>query len=466
MKELNPVRALMIGAGQRGAEVYGEYARRHPGQLRFVAVAEPDRQRLDNFSQAHQIPDNAQFTDWQDLLTTGLPAEAAFVCTQDQMHTGPAMAAMQAGYHVLLEKPMATTERECRELVDCADSQGRQLHVAHVLRYTPHFQTMRSILQSGVLGQIIHIAHAENVSWWHMAHSYVRGNWRKTSASAPMILAKCCHDLDILLWLLQDSCSQLYSSGGLRHFRPENAPPDAPERCLEGCPAAESCPFYAPFIYETLTPFWRSLRDSTDSKRYQYLFELRLRQSGMLDAMAKLLPDLRQVTEYQGWPVSVVSQHPDRENIRRALQTGPYGRCVYHCDNDVVDHQVVDLTFKSGITATLTMHGFSHLEGRTTRIQGSLGELQAFLGQGGGWIEICEHRSGHQTRYQTGTDPARGHGGGDEGLMHAFVRSLQEEKSAKAQTLADQALASHLLAFSAERSRLEQRVIYDPGNSS
>lgn len=459
-----PVRAILVGAGQRGADVYGAYALRNPGQLKFVALAEPDQHRRDRFRRAHQIESSACASSWEQLLAGGVTAEAVFICTQDQQHTAPTTAALQAGYHVLLEKPMATNAEDCQRLVEAARQHQRQLHVAHVLRYTLHFQTMRLILTSGVLGQLVHIAHAENVSWWHMAHSYVRGNWRNQAESAPMILAKCCHDLDILLWLLQEPCTRLHSSGGLRHFRSENAPPGAPERCLDGCPAADSCPFYAPFIYQELAPLWRSLRDSSQSTLYRRLFDLRLQSPALIQTLAPIVPDLRQLSDYQGWPVSVVSQPTSAEALRKALETGPYGRCVYHCDNDVVDHQVVEMTFASGTTATLTMHGFSHLEGRTTRIQGALGELQAFLGQGGGWIEVTEHRSGRRQRYDTGTDPTRSHGGGDDGLMEAFVSSLKGSGDGPARTLADQALASHMLAFSAERSRLEQRVVLDPAS--
>jgi len=213
----NPIDAIMIGAGQRGADVYGAYALRHPEKIRFLAVAEPDVERRQQFAAQHQITPEYQFESWEHLLERGHPStgsgqrlgQAALVCTQDQQHTAPTLAALRAGYDVLLEKPMATTADECRQLVDVAEETGRQLHICHVLRFTKHFTKMREIIQSGVLGDIVNVSHRENVSWWHMAHSFVRGNWRKKEDSAPMILAKCCHDLDILIWMMGQNISHL-----------------------------------------------------------------------------------------------------------------------------------------------------------------------------------------------------------------------------------------------------------------
>jgi len=238
----SPIHAILIGAGQRGADVYGLYAQHHPDQICFAAVAEPDPARRARFAEQHQIPPQNQFESWEPLLAQPQFAQAAFVCTQDGQHTAPALAAMHAGYAVLLEKPMATTAEECIQLVRASEETGRPLHISHVLRYTKHFVKMREIIQSGALGQIVTVDHRENVSWWHMVHSYVRGNWRNSGESSPMILAKCCHDLDILLWLLDGHCVSLSSVGGLMHYRAENAPEGAPTRCLDGCPAADTCP--------------------------------------------------------------------------------------------------------------------------------------------------------------------------------------------------------------------------------
>jgi predicted dehydrogenase len=453
-----PIDAVLVGAGQRGAKDYGLYALRHPEALRFVAVAEPIQERRLRFSEEHQIPLQNQFTSWEDLLSEPQKGQAALICTQDQLHTAPTLAALQKGYHVLLEKPIATTPEECRLLISTAQETDRQLHVCHVLRYTKHFQTLRELVQSGILGQIVHIDHKENVSWWHMAHSYVRGNWAIEEESCPMILAKCCHDFDILLWILDGTCLQLNSIGDLRHFRPEHAPEDAPERCLDGCPVSDTCPYYAPFIYIDLLPLWRTI-ESTSSGLAKWAAFAQVRFPWVIEVASKIFPQLRQVSNYRGWPRSILTLDPTPKNLYEALLTGPYGRCVYRCGNDVVDHQVVMMEFEGGISVTLTMHGHSHIEGRTTKIEGSQASLEASFSLGGSWVEVSDHRNGEITRYNTSAALQSSHSGGDEGLMSAFIDSLQGGKMAAARRNALQALDSHLLAFAAEESRTTQRTI-------
>ncbi len=452
-----PIQAILVGAGQRGSDVYGAYALKHPEQIQFVAVAEPNEERRARFASQHKIPAQNQYPSWDPLLEHPRLGQAALVCTQDQQHTAPALAALHAGYNVLLEKPMATTAGECRQLVATAEETGQQLHISHVLRYTRHFQTMREIIQAGDLGDVVTVSHRENVSWWHMAHSFVRGNWRRESDSAPMILAKCCHDLDILVWLLDGHCERLSSVGGLRHYRPENAPEGAPHHCLDGCPVRDTCPYYAPFIYEDLLPLWRNFAEGAKGLP-RWMAQAQERAPGLVKALGKVLPDVRQVSDYRGWPCSVVAHDPTPGNVRAALREGPYGRCVYHCDNDVVDHQVVAMQFEAGLSVTLTMHGHSHVEGRFTRIQGTRAELQAVFGFGGSWIEVGFHRSGEKKRYDT-SDANSGHGGGDDKFTAAFVKSLSAGDDAAALSTARQALESHLMAFAAEEARLEESVV-------
>jgi predicted dehydrogenase len=452
-----PIEAVLIGAGQRGAQVYGQYALQHPEKIVFTAVAEPDEIRRRRFAADHAIPPENVFESWETLFSRSQAGRAALICTQDQQHTAPALAAMQAGCDVLLEKPMATTAQECRSLVRASQEHGRQLHVCHVLRYTRHFETLRKVLMSGKLGQIINVDHRENVSWWHMAHSYVRGNWANRAASSPMILAKCCHDFDILLWLLDRECTQLTSTGSLLHFRPENAPEGAPDYCLDGCPAADDCPYFAPFIYLELLPLWRAVA-ATSTGLPRLVARGQLVSPQVVKLMSTIVTDLRRVSDYRDWPRSVVSQDPTPEKLEAALRRGPYGRCVYRCDNDVVDNQVVMMQFTDGIPVTLTMHGHSHLEGRATTIEGSLGSVKAFFGVGGAWVEVFEHRSGKRVRYNTSARRMEGHGGGDQGLMSSFVKSLRKEGEVPL-TTASQALESHLMAFAAETARLENRIV-------
>jgi predicted dehydrogenase len=451
------IHAVLIGAGQRGAEAFAPYALENLDRLRFVAVAEPDPSRRAGFAAQHQIPEENQFESWEALLSKPPMGKAALICTPDREHSRPAMAALQAGYHVLLEKPMAPTEEECRKLVDMANGTDRQLHVAHVLRYTRHFQKMHELLNSGVLGDMVNISHRENVSWWHMAHSYVRGNWADSAQSSPMILAKCCHDFDILAWMLGLDCQFLSSFGSLVHFRAEQAPPGATAFCLDGCPAAGTCPYYAPFIYVDLLPLWRSFA-GTAPLLPSLVAQAQEKAPGLVKILSLVEPVLGKAVDYRGWPCSVVSRNPTPENLLEALKKGPYGRCVYHCDNDVVDNQIVAMQFEGGLSVTLTMHGHSHLEGRTTRIEGSHGSLSAHFGVGGSWIVVNEHRSDQHTRFNTSAPIGEGHGGGDSALLAAFLDSISGDGK-HALSLADQALESHLLAFAAEAARLEKRVV-------
>ena len=218
------ITAVLFGAGLRGADAYGPYALVHPEELQFVAVAEPDPLRRERFATAHDIPKERQFSSWEEVITLPQLAEVVFNCTQDQMHYASGVAALEAGYDMLLEKPMTNTLGETVRLVQTAEDHGQLMQICHVLRYTPFFATLNEILRSGRLGEIVTVEHRENVAYWHMAHSFVRGNWRNQAESSPMILAKCCHDLDILYWNLCETVEYLQSFGSLRHFKPENAP--------------------------------------------------------------------------------------------------------------------------------------------------------------------------------------------------------------------------------------------------
>ncbi|MFX0125974.1 MAG: Gfo/Idh/MocA family oxidoreductase, partial [Candidatus Hodarchaeota archaeon] len=410
------------------------------------------------FAQAHSIPSSYQYNNWEDLLQSKL-AVAAFICTQDQMHTAPAMKALNLGYNVLLEKPMATKINECITLTKKAEEVKKQLRIAHVLRYTPFFGKIHEIIQSGQLGNVITIDHRENVSYWHMAHSFVRGHWAKEKSSSPMILAKSCHDLDILYWLVGSPPRYISSFGRLTHFKPENAPLGATNRCLDGCTVSDSCKYYAPRIYIDIIPLLRIAQIGASGK-LRFITNLALKHPQLFSKL-KNLPYFCRVNEYQGWPISTITEDLTTDGKWEALKKGPYGRCVYFADNDVVDHQVTIIEFENGATATFTMHGHSHLEGRTIRIDGTKGTLVGeFLSSGERLIfydhfnEAEEFILNQKMQYDT----SGGHGGGDRGLIDSFIKSLQgndEDPLTSAKT----SLESHLMAFAAEEARLTKRVI-------
>lgn len=425
---MKPVEFVLVGAGARGADSYAPYALQAPQDAKIIAVAEPDAQRRARVAAQHGIPAHRCYASYQELFAEPRLAEAALICTQDNMHVEPAVQAMRLGYHVLLEKPMAPSPQECTQLVMVSEQTKRHLVIGHVLRYTDFFAVLHDIVTSGRLGDLITVAHRENVSHWHMAHSFVRGNWRNKALSTPMILAKCCHDLDIMAWNINRECLKVASFGNLSHYRAENAPAGSTQRCLDGCAVEATCPWSAKRIYLDLEPF----------------------------------PDLQPLAQSRGqlpdmWPFNVLSYDTSYAARETALKNGPYGRCVFHCDNDVVDHQVVTMEFAGGLTASLTMHGMSHEEDRTMRYDGTKATLTGVFGKKGGRIEIHPHRG---TPEIIEVDGRSGHGGGDSGIMRGFVAAVRGE--AAPLSTASQSLASHLMAFAAEDARIARTVVDMP----
>jgi predicted dehydrogenase len=412
----NPIEVLVLGAGGRGTFAYAPYARENPQDLEITAVAEPDPERRARFAAMYEIPPERQFAAWDAALAAPQLAHAVINCTMDQMHVPSTLAALNAGYDVLLEKPMAVTPDDCRLLVNTAEKLGRMLQICHVLRYTSFFSKLYEIVNSGRLGRVMTIDHRENVSYWHMSHSFVRGNWRNLATSAPMILAKCCHDMDILVWIMQQRVARLSSFGRLTHYRAANAPPGVPQRCTDGCPIEKECPWYAPKLYGAL--------------------------EGVPEISRFMVMAMNGAT------------HPAHERWEM-LKNSPYGRCVYHCDNDVVDHQTINMEFEDGTTCTFTMHGHSDKEGRTMRYDGSRATLYGdFYDETE--IRICDHGSDRVEVIRP--DSGGGHGGGDGGIIRDFVKAMRGQTSPH-QTTARVSLESHLMCFAAEEARTQNKVV-------
>jgi predicted dehydrogenase len=410
-----PLDAVLLGAGLRGRHVYGRWALAHPGALRIVAVAEPDVARRAAVAREHGIPARDVADDWRTLLARPRLAAVAIVATGDTLHVEPALAALGAGYHVLLEKPIAPDAADCARIVAAADASARILQIAHVLRYTPFYGRVHEIVASGRIGRILGIDMQENVAWWHYAHSYVRGKFRNRKLAAPIVLAKTCHDLDLMIWFAGARPRRVSSFGTLSHFRSESAPPGAPLRCSDGCPVQATCPYDAVAYY--------------------------------------LTPDERQA---RWWPFSDVSPDPARAARREALERGPYGACVYRADNDVPDHQVLAVEFENGVSATFTMNGVASDERRTIHLAGSAGELRGVLHEG--WIEVRRHGSDGVERIEVGGSPLD-HFGGDPGLLEHFASVAARGRPEEVRASGAVALESHLLGFAAEESRLAGRTV-------
>lgn len=408
---MKKVSAIVLGAGSRG-NAYAEYSLNCPDELVIVGVAEPDEKKRNLFAEKYHVPKENCFAGWKQALDRPKMADAAFICTMDEMHTQPAIQALSKGYHVLLEKPMSNTRKECLAIERAARQSGQVLTVCHVLRYTSFYRTLKQLIEQDAVGEVVSVDQIENVGYWHQAHSFVRGNWRSSFQTSPMILQKSCHDLDIISWLIGKSCEWVSSFGSLRHFKAENRPKDAPDNCMEGCPHSGGCPYYAPKIY---------LTGNTE------------------------------------WPVDVLTTDLTPEGIKRALKEGPYGRCVYACDNDVVDHQVVIMEYEGGVTASFTMTAFTTDRSRQLKIMGTKGQIIADMAV----KEVSLHRFGEEEiKVPVGLSEADqfGHGGGDYGIVKNFIGLVNGEGDNL--TSAAASLQSHLMCFAAEQSRLEHRAVY------
>ncbi len=416
-----PVTVAILGLGGRGRLVYAPYARNHPDEMKIVAVADIEPERMKAVAEEYGVPAAQCYASAEELLAQPKLADAVLVCTQDRQHFDHTIPALKKGYHVLLEKPISPSLEECIEIARVAKENDRLVTVCHVLRFAPLYATLRKMLQDGEIGKIVSVEHAENVGYWHMAHSFVRGNWRKKAETSPMILAKSCHDMDLIAFLMDDECLRVSSYGSLMQFRPEAAPEGAAKRCLNGCKAKDNCPYDCEKIY-IHSPF--GTRGTKDI-----------------------------------WPLAILSPEDISEPaIYKALQEGPYGKCVFHCDNDVVDHQVVNMEFASGATASFTMCGCTAEMMRKTRIMGTLGEITADQEK----IQIAKY--GQPVRVipmEEISEDTYGHGGGDVRMMKEFLDLIASGGTAAGSSLSsiDRSIMSHKMAFAAEESRLTHRSI-------
>jgi predicted dehydrogenase len=434
-----PVRLGVIGAGIRGGDIYGGWCLRNPTRGHVVAVADPDPARREVVGRQHGVPAERRHATWPELLAEPDGLDAVIVATPDHQHVDVTVAALEAGLDVLLEKPIAPDPAGLEEIRVAALRSDAAVTVAHVLRYSPLVRRLVDTLRSGAIGQLRGIEHAENVGYWHFAHSYVRGRSSRSDRSGPLILTKGCHDLDLIRWLADAPCASVTSHGHLGHFHAANAPAGAPRYCLDGCPVEETCAFHAGRYYVDVF----SGRDS--------------------------------------WSTRSLTDDPSDAGRLAALRRSPLGRCVYRCDNDVVDHQVAVLTFEGGVTATMTVTAFSAEDTRTVRLFGTLGELRMHLTRG----ELTLPRflpAPHLARpsgatdgptprperpatvmQDLGIDPADAHGSGDAPLMLEFTdtvrRRLRGDRSVDTATSLERSLESHDIAFAAEESRREGRTV-------
>lgn len=411
-----PITAITCGAGSRG-NVYGNYAAAFPDQIRIIGVAEPIAIRNERYAKKHSIPDDNRFITWEDVLKRPKFADALIITMPDHLHYEPCMQALALGYDVLLEKPMAQTEKECRDILAMTRKTGRIVAVCHVLRYSPYFIRMKKLIGEGAIGEVVSFQHLEPIEHIHMSHSYVRGNWHDSKATTPIILAKSCHDLDILRWMIGKKCDSISAMGNLKWFRSENAPEGSTARCMDGCAIEADCPYSALQIYSR-------------GKGWTYVFDL---------------PDDPAQRE---------------EAILGYLRTTNYGRCVYRMENDQPDHYITNILFDGGITASFSMEAFTSYAGRRTRVMGSMGDMTGDMTE----LSVTDFRTNKTVKLIPKAEDVEnyknsGHGGGDWFLMRDFVTAVANQDPGCLTSTIEQSIESHIMGFAAEKSRVLGRSV-------
>ncbi|MFZ4777125.1 MAG: Gfo/Idh/MocA family protein [Terrimicrobiaceae bacterium] len=405
----SPKTIAILGAGGRGAG-FAELIKRYAYLGKVTAVAEPREAYREAIALAHDIPRHQAFSDWREFVALPAMADAVVIATMDQDHVGPAVACMELGYDVLLEKPMATTIEDCRAIEAAQRRTGRMVGVCHSLRYQKGFRKVQELIAGGAIGELVTLDQVEQVTYWHQAHSFVRGNWGKEADATFMLMAKSCHDIDYIAYLVGRPCLKVSSFGGLNYFRRDKAPAGSAERCTDGCPLEPACAYSAIKAYV--------------------------------------------LGNREVWPACVPSADHSYEAHMGAIRTGPYGRCVWKCDNDVVDHQTVSMLFEGDVTATFTMTAFSKDHGRMLRAHGTLGDLR-FDERA---IAIKTFADNNVNRIDLGEETG-GHGGGDAHVIREWLIALHSRDDRHLLANAQESLKTHSIVFAAEKSRREGRMV-------
>lgn len=411
----------IIGCGSRGANAYGKHMFAEKDKFRVVALCDIAEAALKTAAAEFGIASENCFSSGEAFFAEKR-ADVLVIATQDRDHVRMCVKAMELGYDVLLEKPISPEKEELYSLLEAQKKYNKKVVVCHVLRYAPAFVKIKEILSSGAIGRLVRMEAIENVAYWHQAHSFVRGNWRNEKETSPMLMQKCCHDLDLIQYYIGSKCESVYSVGDLSFFHRGNQPDGAADRCAD-CPYVLTCPYSAERLYVE-----------------------RFKANSCV----------------QGWPYDVVDSHRPitEESLRKAYREGPYGRCVFACDNDVVDNQTVDMRFENGVKATLTMTAFTYYQGRRYVFHGTYGELE--LDEQTHAIRLSVYGQENRT-FDTDEiikqqmKDTFGHGGGDYCLVQSFYEVLSGDTPV--QTGLEASVESHLIAVAAERSRKSGKIV-------
>lgn len=417
---MRKIRVIIIGAGGRGVRYANEMLKMQD-KYEIVGMADPSVVRQRRFQEKYGVLPEKCFASWKDILSQPKMADVAVIATMDNMHYHPALRAIELGYDLLLEKPVAQTAQECVDIANAAKKKGVNVLVCHVLRYSPFYGKVKELVLAGTIGEVISIEQVEGIGNMHFAHNYVRGNWHCEAETTPMLLAKSCHDLDIIQWMLDKSCKYVSSFGSLRHFTAENAPQGAPDRCVDGgCPVEDSCPY-------------NCIRHYYDDKT-----------------------NTRRKAVSRGFVKDFV---PTDEEVMNALRCNDYGLCVYHANNDVLDHQIVSMEFEDGVTATLTVNAFNK-GGRYIRIYGTKGEIFAHMADTEIHVYTFEDKASRTVPVPKTTESIDGgHGGGDRGIVEEMYEYLSGTYEGFRAADITTSVSNHLIGFAAEEARHRRTVV-------
>lgn len=426
MMENKPITAIIVGAGHRSF-VYSELAKTNPEMLKIVGVADPNPIRRKKAMDYFGFKEDMCFENAEELAKKGKLADTVINGTMDEQHLETAVPLLDAGYDMLLEKPFAPNEEEMRQIVNCAKKNNSKVMICHVLRYTPFYYAIKERIVNGEIGDIINIQTTEHVSYHHLSTSYIRGKWANSDkCHTSMLLAKCCHDLDIIMWMMSETKpKQISSFGGKFQFKPENAPKEAGTICMKDCPLVDTCVYSTKRLYIDHPDRWAFyVWDALEGKKNVTI----------------------------------------EDKIALMKSDSPYARCIYKCDNNVVDHQSVLINFESGATGTHNMVGGSAEPRREIHIIGTKGEIFGNFEESKFTVlKIDPSPDAHNEECDVEEVDLRvtgdmvgaygGHGGGDERLAADFVKFIRGEKPSLACTSIFDSVAGHLSVYLADKSR-------------
>ena len=425
-----PLTAVVVGAGHR-ALTYASYSEHHPDELKIVGVADPIERRREQVAKRFGFSRDFCFETAEELAAHPQIADVVINGTMDHHHVPTSLPLLDAGYDILLEKPFATNEEEMWQLYDKAREKGRKVMICHVLRYAPFYMAVRQRVADGLIGEIVNLQTLEHVSYHHMGVGFVRGKWNsKQRCQASMLLAKCCHDLDLVAWMKSGVAPVAVSSfGSNMQFRLEKAPEGAGNRCLVDCEIEADCLYSARKHYIDHPKRW----------------------------------------SFYVWDTLEHIEDPTIEQKIESLKTdNPYGRCVWKCDNDVVDHQSVAIEFEDGSTASHNMVGGSSRPSRAIHLVGTEGEIQGVFEDSKFVVRHIDTRAGHEYSEEV-VDLKEsgdmhgafgGHGGGDLRLVSDFVRLIRGEAPSISCTRIEDSMNGHRLVFAADQA-MEERCVVD-----